>query len=481
MGAISMFCQDMVDQGLLSPFELNGRKKDISVIFLTYVQDDTKLDKKIIRDFLKTKKFDQIMVAEERTQEGKLHHHALCYKISRMSIYHVNAFDIEGEHPHIMNAKKTDMPVLVDYLMKECRGKAAQKGKPGTEWPITYGFSTDDYSRRVSRTAGVTVAVLDDIIEGCENIDEAKDALRSQKPSVRDWNAAVAYMKDKFPPVNPYYRSNKRSFRTSDMYEYHPRIKQFFDLYVNCEVKKDRYPILVISGLTRRHKSTAISKLGPHLYFRNDVDVCAFANVPSDVKFILMDDINLDNQDVLFKNNALMLGSHDGWNEKFLYIGKQQVENPVPVIWLCNKFPEAVSKDCDKYNCKGYYYKNSWCIRINRHMAKLPHRYMGDKFREAWKDERFRKSVTLSNDDWDTEKVELSPRALEVFFKDVGDPLGADPLLVSEFSNYTLEELLAEDEVDHVTIMALDPREVKGPLFNPKKTLKRLEEQDPNR
>jgi FtsZ-binding cell division protein ZapB len=157
--------KDLLDQGLLSPFELNGKRKDISFIFLTYVQDDTKLDKKIIHDFLKNKKFDQIMVAEERTQEGKLHHHALCYKKSRMTIYHVNAFDIEGDHPHIMNVKKVDMPVLVDYLLKECRGKAPQKGKPGTEWPITYGFSTDDYSRRVSRTAGVTVAVPDDIIE----------------------------------------------------------------------------------------------------------------------------------------------------------------------------------------------------------------------------------------------------------------------------------------------------------------------------
>lgn len=350
----------------------NKRKYDVSVIFLSYVCDDTKLTKKIISDFLvHKKKSDKVMICAEVTKAGKLHHHAVAIKNERWSVTGPRFFDIDEEHPNMRFTRKDKMFGVIDYVAKY------------DKHPLCHNLDPTDYSKMMARRSGVNTLMINAIVEETDDADEAMEVLsNSVGCNVKDLDAARKYIVSKFPPKNPFfYKSTKWD---CEDFTYPEFIREYVRLYVDATTKYDRYPLLVVSGLTRRQKTTAIRALGPHLYFKGDVDLCSFVNIPKECKFIVFDDISQPALETLFYNNALMLGMEDGWTEKFMYIGKKKVENHLPVILLCNQAPECiVNSECSKYNSAGYYYQNSWHIDINQHMSKLPYKYLEESYKKA--------------------------------------------------------------------------------------------------
>lgn len=351
-----------------------SKKIDTYVVFCSYVQNNTKLDRAKIAEFFKTKKATRMIVCQEYTYEEKIHYHALVIKDDRFCIRNMAQFDVNNEHPNIRYAPKSALPFLVDYVLKT------------DKYAYLYKIDPRDWSKKASSARGITKIMVDNVIEESETAEDAMDTLTENGLAMKEYAAVQKYVKDNFPPVNPAYFS-KYKYK-ADCYTYSPELMKELNKWVFSGVRYDRYPLIVIVGPTKRRKTNAIRALGPHLYFKKKVNMEAFANVPADCKFIVMDDILPEQTNTLFNNNALMLGMEDGWTERFLYIGDKKIENPVPVIWLCNKLPKEISATDDSCGQGiGYYYKNSIVFEVNCFMQNVPHRYIEQKLLDKYKEE----------------------------------------------------------------------------------------------
>lgn len=352
-----------VEEKLIS----SSSKIDTSVVFLTYVCDNSVLTSKDIFDNYYRHGYDGILVVDEFTKNKKIHHHVLLVKEKRVTIRNIYMFDFMNEHAYIRYGKKTDIGKIIDYCMK---GRKTLRDVPdGLSKVQCYGIDPRSQSHN-NNYRTVHTKYLDAIAEESETFEEASSKLGERGVPVRDHALALAYLKKKFPEKNEYYFKAFK-YKPED-FEYVKELLEFFDNYVFIPDKYDRYPILVIYGPTKRQKTSFIRALGPHLYFKGSVDPCAFANIPSDCKFVVMDDIKKDEKVNILSNNSLMLGQEDGWATKFNYIGIKRVENVCPVIWICNQPDECfINPNDSTYQEAGYYYSNSWVIHIARFTSKF--------------------------------------------------------------------------------------------------------------
>lgn len=338
--------------------DTDNRVKKTSVL-LTYVCDNTVLTIDDVKTFLvSSKSADKVIVVEEKTKEDKPHFHAVAYKQSRFRIINERFFDINGEHPNIKYIGKEGISKPVQYCLK-CLNHEI----PVTTHNINIAAYTPEREITINRLNNIAKETNGDYEQSCSMLSQQ----HGMKP--RDWTSSTNYLKSICRQPNRYFHSTFK-FRKED-FVYDAAIEEYFRMYVNTTTKFDRYPILVVSGLTRRGKTSAIRAMGPHLYFKGDVDLTSFANVPSECKYIVMDDISNDDLVVYLKNNALMLGMEDGWTQKFLYVGKKPVENSCPVIVLQNTAHQCFTDPMyDNIISRGYYYHNSIHVEIKQHMGK---------------------------------------------------------------------------------------------------------------
>lgn len=326
--------------------------------FLTYSCNATKLNVNIIKDFLVDSRLaHKVIVVEEKTKAGKAHFHAVVFKENRFTVRNINFFDIQGEHPNIRVIGKEGITKPIGYCLK-----CLDDGIP----VVTHNVDTHAYKYERE----ITVPKLNAIAKETNgDFEESCSVLSQQQVKVREWAPAVAYLKSICRESNRYFFEKFKY--SKDDFVYDNPIEDYFSRYVNTDTKYDRYPVLVVTGLTRRGKTSAIRALGPHLYFKGDVDMTSFANVPDKCKFIVLDDISNANLEEYLHNNAFMLGMEDGWTQKFLYVGKKPVENKCPVVVLQNT-PHRCFTDptLETFVTKGYYYSNSIVVEINQHMAK---------------------------------------------------------------------------------------------------------------
>jgi hypothetical protein len=373
--------------------------KQLTAVLLTYVCDNTRLTRERIKEFLVAlKKSDKVLVVEEATREGKTHFHAVAYRKARFAVRHMTYFDIEGEHPNIRVVGKEGITKPIQYCMKT--------GFPVSVHNVDLAAYRSEPAVSLLRLNSIAKETGYDFEESCSVFSQQKDV------KVRDWAASIAYLRSICREPNRYFHASTK-YRKED-FEYPKAIEKYFSTYVNAPVKYDRYPVLVVSGLTRRGKTSAIRAMGPHLYFKGDVDLCSFANVPPSCKFVVLDDISNEDLETYLKMNALMLAMEDGWTQKFLYVGKKPVENTCPVIILQNTAHECFTDPkCTKYISTGYYYSNSIHVDVKQHMPKHLRQLEKDIVEDLKPRLKF-----FSNEDDVPDDCDQNRRYIESYFKE---------------------------------------------------------------
>jgi len=217
---------------------------------------------------------------------------------------------------------------------------------------------------------------LDDIANTVDNYEQACIILDNLNVSKRDISSGKKYLQTYyFPPSPPMNKNYHKAFECDESdYIHNETIDNYFLKYIDTPRRYDRYPVLVISGLNLSNVLSTIRSRGPHLHFNNSVDINSFINIPNDCRFVVMDHINKNVDDVL-GNKALILAMEDGWTHRFPRKGCKKVENMCTVIWLCDKSQVGfIDPSCDKYYGRSFYRSNSWYVEFGDGNEEFIHR-----------------------------------------------------------------------------------------------------------
>jgi hypothetical protein len=338
-----------------------NKKCGKSWLFLTYIRTSFSLEKSTISMTMLLKGADKYLISEEiGSEHGTKHHHVIVHSSKRFTLRHSKHFDIQTSqgntiHPNIFEFSKSDLTKVIAYSLKEDSD------------PETHNFDNEmrSYIAQITKktfTRTTTASDIYTLIENCETRQQAMSIVSERVP-YNFFPQAKSIVESKIPErkKNTSYRE-RGEFPRSD-YNFPPIILEMFEKVILQDSMMTRHPAILITGPSGVGKSLSIASLGPHLYFRQQVN---WKNIHScsieGAKFIIYDDIKPSHLEILAHNKALLCGMHGGFDLDIKHDNENKVDINIPSIIVSNEPPRWV---------KDKYWKNNllW-IEIETSMCK---------------------------------------------------------------------------------------------------------------
>lgn len=334
-------------------------------LFLTYIRTTFSLHKSTISATLILKGADKYIISEEiGSEHGTKHHHVIVHSSKRFTLRHAKHFDIQSSqgdmlHPNIFEFSKSDLTKVIAYALKEDSD------------PETHNFDNEmkSYVAQLTKkpfNRNTTASEIKTLISNCETREQAMKLVGERVPYTY-FNQAKSIVDSSIADqkVNTSYKS-KGLFPRSD-YNFPPIILEIFEKVILEDSCLTRHPTILITGPSGVGKTMAIASLGPHLYFRNQVNWANIYACPTgDAKFILYDDIKPTQLEILAHNKALLCGMYGGFDLDIKHDNEKHVNINIPSVIVSNEPPRWVKDEYWKANLFWIEIETSMCKEDNQ-------------------------------------------------------------------------------------------------------------------
>lgn len=312
-------------------------------IFITWANDNSKLSKDILKEFV-CKEFPEAcyVICEELTKAGKPHFHMIISS-SMFDLTSERRFQIkEGGKlhiPYIVSPKTiADVQHVIYYMQKSDKN-------------VLYkGYSARDGSckrpkKQVSRSPN-------DLVNLCKDRTLTETFSAATELGYDDKSVStICKMHEivgKRVSLAQSVCTDLSQFKQYGEFHIPKIIKRHYELYIGWDGKPPKYsnrgriPMLIIVAPPWLNKTSMIRSLSPHLYFQGAgltlQDFTADCEIPSEVKCVVIDDASglFKDEKAYDKFGKAMMTAKGDFRAHLRNLTNVKCSNELPVIWIQN-------------------------------------------------------------------------------------------------------------------------------------------------